>query len=132
MAGGIKLAPLLTEIKVDIENFKSDMEKAAAIGTREAKRISQEMETTAKVGEKFSKAGDLLTKGLTLPIVGVGAAFSISLLKFSISTLISVKRGANFMPPAIFVSLLRIYGLRLHPPRSAAASTNFSKFLFRL
>ncbi len=74
MAGGIKLAPLLTEIKVDIENFKSDMEKAAAIGTSEAKRISQEMETTAKVGEKFSKAGDLLTKGLTLPIVGVGAA----------------------------------------------------------
>ena len=71
MAGGIKLAPLLTEIKVDIENFKSDMEKAAAIGTSEAKRISQEMETTAKVGEKFSKAGDLLTKGLTLPIVGV-------------------------------------------------------------
>jgi hypothetical protein len=38
MAGGIKLAPLLTEIKVDIENFKSDMEKAAAIGTSEAKR----------------------------------------------------------------------------------------------
>ena len=74
MAGGIKLAPLLTEIKVDIENFKSDMEKASAIGTSEAKRISQEMETTAKVGEKLSKAGDLLTKGLTLPIVGVGAA----------------------------------------------------------
>lgn len=40
MAGGIKLAPLLTEIKVDIENFKSDMEKAAAIGTSEAKGIS--------------------------------------------------------------------------------------------
>ena len=74
MAGSIKLAPLLTEIKVDIENFKNDMEKASAIGTSEAKRISQEMETTAKVGEKFSKAGDLLTKGLTLPIVGVGAA----------------------------------------------------------
>lgn len=74
MAGSIKLAPLLTEIKVNIENFKNDMEKASAIGTSEAKRISQEMETTAKVGEKFSKAGDLLTKGLTLPIVGVGAA----------------------------------------------------------
>ena len=74
MAGSIKLAPLLTEIKVDIENFKNDMEKASAIGTSEAKRISKEMETTAKVGKNFSKAGDLLTKGLTLPIVGVGAA----------------------------------------------------------
>ena len=28
MAGSIKLAPLLTEIKVDIENFKNDMEKS--------------------------------------------------------------------------------------------------------
>lgn len=74
MAGSIKLAPLLTEIKVDIENFKNDMEKASAIGTSEAKRISKVMETTAKVGKNFSKAGDLLTKGLTLPIVGVGAA----------------------------------------------------------
>ena len=55
MAGGIKLAPLLTEIKVDIENFKSDMEKAAAIGTSEAKRISQEMETTAKAEKNFLK-----------------------------------------------------------------------------
>ena len=27
-----------------------------------------------KSEKKFSKAGDLLTKGLTLPIVGVGAA----------------------------------------------------------
>lgn len=53
MAGSIKLAPLLTEIKVDIENFKNDMEKASAIGTSEAKRISQEMETTAKVGENI-------------------------------------------------------------------------------
>ena len=54
MAGSIKLAPLLTEIKVDIENFKNDMEKASAIGTSEAKRISKVMETTAKVGKNFS------------------------------------------------------------------------------
>ena len=32
MAGGIKLAPLMTEIKLDVKNFKSDMEKAGAIG----------------------------------------------------------------------------------------------------
>lgn len=40
MDGGIKLAPLLTEIKVNIDNFKSDMDKAATIGTNGAKRIS--------------------------------------------------------------------------------------------
>lgn len=85
MAGGIKLAPLLTEIKVDIENFKSDMEKAAAIGTSEAKRIGKEMETTAKVGKELSKAGDLLTKGLTLPIVGVGTATTKMAIDFESS-----------------------------------------------
>lgn len=85
MAGSIKLAPLLTEIKVDIENFKNDMEKASAVGTSEAKRISQEMETTAKVGEKFSKAGDLLTKGLTLPIVGAGTAVTKMAVDFESS-----------------------------------------------
>ena len=31
-SGGIKLAPLLTEMKVDIKNFKSDMEQAKKAG----------------------------------------------------------------------------------------------------
>lgn len=74
MAAGLKLAPLMTEIKVDIENFKNDMEKAGAIGASEAKRISKEMETAAKVGQSLSKVGDLLVKGLTVPIIGAGAA----------------------------------------------------------
>lgn len=74
MAGSIKLAPLMTEIKVDIANFKSDMEKAATIGTREADRISKKLSTTAKVGDMLSNAGSALTKGLTVPIVGAGAA----------------------------------------------------------
>ena len=74
MAGGIKLAPLMTEIKVDIDNFKSDMHKASSLGISEAEKISKEMSKTAKVGETLSKTGDALIKGLTIPIVGVGAA----------------------------------------------------------
>lgn len=74
MAGSIKLAPLMTEIKVDIDNFKSDMEKAGTIGSREADRISKKLSTTAKVGDILSNAGTALTMGLTLPIVGAGTA----------------------------------------------------------
>ena len=66
MAGGIKLAPLMTEIKVDINNFKSDMDKAASIGVSEAERIGKSMSTTAKVGKVLSKTGATLTKGLTV------------------------------------------------------------------
>ena len=54
MAGGIKLAPLLTEMKVDIASFKSDMSKAAALGVSEADKISKQMSKTAKVGETLS------------------------------------------------------------------------------
>lgn len=72
MAGGIKLAPLMTEIKLDVKNFKSDMEKAGAIGVSEAKRISESMSTTAKIGDIFTKTGTALTKGLTVPIIGAG------------------------------------------------------------
>lgn len=72
--GGIKLAPLMTEIKVNIDNFKNDMEKAATVGVKEAERISKRLSTTAKVGETLSKTGTTLTKGLTVPIVGAGVA----------------------------------------------------------
>lgn len=74
MAGGIKLAPLMTEIKVDIKNFKSDMEKAAAVGKSEAEKISKELEGTAKVGESLSKIGDVLTLGVTTPLIAAGTA----------------------------------------------------------
>lgn len=74
MASGIKLAPLMTEIKVDIKNFQSDMEKAAAVGKSEAEKISKELETTSKVGEKLSKVGDALTLGVTTPILAAGTA----------------------------------------------------------
>ena len=41
MTGGIKLAPLTTEIKVNIDGFKNDMQKAATAGVKEADRISK-------------------------------------------------------------------------------------------
>lgn len=71
---GIKLAPLMTEIKVDIKNFRSDMDKAAAIGKSEAERISKELENVSNVGGKLSKIGDALTLGLTTPLLAAGAA----------------------------------------------------------
>lgn len=73
-SGGIKLAPLMTEIKVDVKNFKSDMEKAAAVGKSEAEKISKELEGTAKAGEKLSKIGNALTLGITTPILAAGTA----------------------------------------------------------
>ena len=50
------------------------MEKAGAIGSSEARKISKELETTTKIGESLSKTGSLLTKGLTLPLIGAGTA----------------------------------------------------------
>lgn len=85
MAGSIKLAPLMTEIKVDIDNFKSDMDKAAHVGVSEAERISKKLSTTAKVGDTLSKAGTALTLGLTVPIVGAGAAVTTMAVDFESS-----------------------------------------------
>lgn len=73
-SGGIKLAPLLTELKVDIKNFKSDMQKAASVGASEADRISKELEHVSIAGEKMSKVGDYLTIGVTTPILAAGTA----------------------------------------------------------
>lgn len=74
MAGGIKLAPLLTEMKVDIAGFKSDMSKATALGVSEADKISKQMSKTAKVGKTLSRTGAALTKGLTVPLAGAAIA----------------------------------------------------------
>lgn len=73
-SGGIKLAPLLTEMKVDIKNFQSDMEKAKVVGKKAAEEISKELEGTAKVGESLSKVGNYLTLGVTAPLLAAGAA----------------------------------------------------------
>jgi len=74
LTGGIKLAPLLVDIQTDIATFKSDMSRASAIGVTEANKISQELATTTKVGEKLAGIGNKLTLGLTVPLVGAGLA----------------------------------------------------------
>ena len=74
MSGGIRLAPLLTEIKVNIDNFKSDMDKAASIGANGAKRISDQMKNVTNAGESMNKVGKTLTTNLTVPIIAAGTA----------------------------------------------------------
>ena len=74
VSGGIKLAPLLTEMKVDIKNFKSDMEQAKKVGKDAAEEISKELESTSKVGDSLSKVGNILTVGVTTPLLAAGTA----------------------------------------------------------
>lgn len=74
MEGGLKLAPLLTEIKVDIKGFKSQMEQAKTAGATEADKISSKLSNVSKVGDKLSGMGGALTKGLTVPLASAGVA----------------------------------------------------------
>lgn len=74
MNGGIELAPLITKMKVDINGFKSDMEKVKTEALAQSKKIQISMEKTVKVGESMSKVGSTLTKSVTLPLVGAATA----------------------------------------------------------
>ncbi|HDI3121688.1 phage tail tape measure protein [Clostridium botulinum] len=74
MNGGITLAPLLTEIKVNINKFKTDMKTASDIGVTEANKISENFKNVRKVGEGLSNIGSKLTKAVTLPFVGLEGA----------------------------------------------------------
>lgn len=74
MRGGIELAPLLTRIRVDIDGFKDDMDKAAIIGKTEANKISDNLSDVTRTGEKLAKMGEKLTAGVTVPILGAAAA----------------------------------------------------------
>ncbi|WP_052466152.1 phage tail tape measure protein [Beduini massiliensis] len=74
MAEGIKLAPLYTQLKVDIKNFKTEMDQVKTEAMAKAKAVSKEMEKTVKVGENMSKLGGTLTKTVSLPLVGIGTA----------------------------------------------------------
>ena len=74
MNGGIALAPLYTEIRANIEGFKSDMEKAKSYGVAAAKNMSEQLAGTAKIGKKLTDIGKTMTKYVTLPIVAAGTA----------------------------------------------------------
>lgn len=72
--GGIELAPLITKLKVDTSQFKKNMAKASELGKREADRVEKNLAGLTKVGQNLSKVGSVLTKSVTLPLVGVGVA----------------------------------------------------------
>lgn len=74
MLGGIKLAPLMTQIKVDLKSFASDMDKAAALGVAKSKEISKSMADVMAITKGAKKVGKSLTKHITLPLLGIGVA----------------------------------------------------------
>ncbi len=76
MSASIKLAPLSTEIVIDLKGFKDDMAKAASIGVSEAKKISEELKNVTKIGENLSSFGSKMTKYVTAPLLGAGAAMT--------------------------------------------------------
>lgn len=74
LGGGIELAPLITKIKVDIADFKKDMEGVKTEAIKKADEVSKEMESTLKVGQSMSKVGTQATKFLTVPLLAAGTA----------------------------------------------------------
>ena len=74
MTGGISLAPLVTQIRVNLESFKSQMAAAKNLGVQKADEISRSFDKITKSGETFSKVGSKLISHVTLPLVGLGAA----------------------------------------------------------
>lgn len=72
--GALKLAPLLTEIKVDTGGFREQMRQAGKDGVKSAEEISRNIANAAKVGDVLVKTGTAMTKGLTLPIIGAATA----------------------------------------------------------
>ncbi len=61
-AGALKLAPLTTEIKVDLDKFREQMRQAGQEGTKGAEGITKNISSAAKVGDSLMKVGDTLTK----------------------------------------------------------------------
>ncbi len=85
MASGIELAPLYTQIKVDIKNFKTEMDQVKTEAVAKAEEVSKQMEKTVKVGENMSKLGGTLTKTVSLPLIGVGTAVTKMAVDFESS-----------------------------------------------
>ena len=72
--GGITLAPLITQIKVDISNFKNQMQQAATAGVTAAKQMSDKMSKLANVGQSMTNIGQTMTKKVTVPILAASGA----------------------------------------------------------
>lgn len=85
ITSGIKLAPLMVDIKADIKSFKDDMSKASVIGVSEAKKISKELANVTKVGQNLSSVGMSLTKFVSVPLAGVSVGITKMAVDFESS-----------------------------------------------
>ncbi|MDB1935275.1 phage tail tape measure protein [Clostridium tertium] len=85
ITSGIKLAPLIIDIKADIKSFKNDMSKASVIGVSEAKKISKELANVTKVGHNLSSVGTSLTKFVSVPLAGVSVGITKMAVDFESS-----------------------------------------------
>ena len=83
LAGGIELAPLLTRIAVDLDAFKTEMEKAKETAKKKSDEISKSIEKAAKVGQSMQKVGASMTKAITVPILAAGTASAKFAMDFS-------------------------------------------------
>lgn len=74
MAGSnsIQLAPLWTEMKIDLTGFNREIDKAITLGKNKAKELSNKLDLTA-AGKKIESLGNKLTK-LSAPIIGLGTS----------------------------------------------------------
>lgn len=77
--GSIGLPPLYTEMRVKLDTFKSEMNKATAYATAKASEITRSMQKANKVADNMVSFGKKATLGVTLPI----AAASAGVFKFA-------------------------------------------------
>lgn len=77
--GSIGLPPLYTEMKVKLDTFKSEMNKATAYATAKASEITRSMQKANRVADNMASFGKKATLGVTLPI----AAASAGVFKFA-------------------------------------------------
>ena len=77
--GSIGLPPLYTEMRVKLDTFKSEMNKATAFATAKASEITRSMQRANKVADNMVSFGKKTTLGVTLPI----AAASAGVFKFA-------------------------------------------------
>lgn len=77
--GSIGLPPLYTEMRVKLDTFKSEMNKATAYATAKASEITRSMQKANKVADNMASFGKKATLGVTLPI----AAASAGVFKFA-------------------------------------------------
>ncbi|MEG2973192.1 MAG: hypothetical protein RR898_06940 [Clostridium sp.] len=73
MLGGITLAPLLTQIKVNIQGFKSEMDKAKVIAEKKVKEIEKEFKIdTTQLGNSLQGIGAGLTAMGATGVAAIG------------------------------------------------------------